>query len=95
MIFYTDGKPLNGAWLTQKLKYDKHRAPLLGTWYAGYEGAAHYLRVFMAQIRQKLEPSPARPRYFHTEPGRGYRFQNDEPDRADRLGLRLGSISRR
>jgi two-component system KDP operon response regulator KdpE len=54
---------------------------LLGEiWGPGYEGAAHYLRVFMAQIRQKLEPSPARPRYFHTEPGRGYRFQIDEPD---------------
>ena len=50
-------------------------------WGPGYEGAAHYLRVFMAQIRQKLEPSPARPRYFHTEPGRGYRFQVDEPNR--------------
>jgi two-component system KDP operon response regulator KdpE len=49
-------------------------------WGPGYEGAAHYLRVFMAQIRQKLEPSPARPRYFQTEPGRGYRFQTDESD---------------
>jgi hypothetical protein len=39
VVFYSDGKPLNGPWLTQKLKYDRQRAPLLGTWFAGYEGA--------------------------------------------------------
>ena len=50
---------------------------LAEVWGPGYENAAHYLRVFMAQIRQKLEPNPAQPRYFHTEPGRGYRFDTD------------------
>jgi two-component system KDP operon response regulator KdpE len=30
----------------------------------------------MAQLRRKLEPDPARPRYFITEPGMGYRFQS-------------------
>ena len=39
VIFYADGKPLNGNWLTQKLKYDKSTAPFLGTWFAGSEGA--------------------------------------------------------
>src|SRR5262249_45151494 len=39
VIFYSDGKPLNGSWLTQRLKYDKGQAPLLGTWFAGPEGA--------------------------------------------------------
>ena len=34
----------------------------------------NYLRVYMAQIRRKLEPEPARPRHFMTEPGMGYRF---------------------
>jgi two-component system KDP operon response regulator KdpE len=34
----------------------------------------HYLRVFMAQIRRKLEPDPSRPRYFLTEAGLGIRF---------------------
>jgi two-component system KDP operon response regulator KdpE len=34
-----------------------------------------YLRIFMAQLRRKLEPEPARPRYLITEPGMGYRFQ--------------------
>lgn len=39
IVFYSEGKPLNGNWLTQKLKYDKQQAPYLGTWFAGYEGA--------------------------------------------------------
>jgi two-component system, OmpR family, KDP operon response regulator KdpE len=40
-----------------------------------YDDAAHYLRQFMAQLRRKLEPDPARPRQLLTEPGMGYRFQ--------------------
>jgi two-component system, OmpR family, KDP operon response regulator KdpE len=47
---------------------------LAEVWGPGHENASHYLRVFMAQLRQKLEPDPAHPLYFHTEPGRGYRF---------------------
>ena len=39
VVFYADGKPLNGPWLTQELKYDRARANLLGTWFAGSEGA--------------------------------------------------------
>jgi hypothetical protein len=39
VVFYSGGKPLNGSWLTQKLKYDRSRAGLLGTWFAGSEGA--------------------------------------------------------
>lgn len=39
VVFYSNGKPLNGAWMTQKLKYDRAQAPLLGTWFAGSEGA--------------------------------------------------------
>jgi len=34
-----------------------------------------YLRIYMAQLRRKLEPEPSRPRYLITEPGMGYRFQ--------------------
>ena len=34
----------------------------------------HYLRVYLAQLRRKLEPDPAHPRYLITEPGLGYRF---------------------
>ncbi len=47
----------------------------------GVTGAAvletNYLRVYLAQIRRKLEPNPARPRYFLTEPRMGYRFLGD------------------
>jgi two-component system KDP operon response regulator KdpE len=43
-------------------------------WGPGYEKETHYLRVFMAHVRRKLEPEPSQPRYFQTEPGMGYRF---------------------
>ncbi len=43
-------------------------------WGPGYESETNYTRVFMAQIRQKLEPDPTRPRYFLTEAGTGFRF---------------------
>jgi two-component system, OmpR family, KDP operon response regulator KdpE len=43
-------------------------------WGEGYRTETHYLRVYLAQLRRKLEPDPARPRYFITEPGMGYRF---------------------
>jgi two-component system KDP operon response regulator KdpE len=43
-------------------------------WGPAYETETNYLRVFMAQIRHKLEPDPSRPVYFITEPGMGYRF---------------------
>ncbi|WP_223692706.1 response regulator [Leifsonia poae] len=40
-------------------------------------GDTGYLRLYIAQLRKKLEPDPARPRYLLTEPGMGYRFQPD------------------
>jgi len=52
-----------------------HRQLLKEVW-GGVAGAQpHYLRVYMAQLRQKLEPEPARPRYLITEPGVGYRLR--------------------
>jgi two-component system, OmpR family, KDP operon response regulator KdpE len=44
-------------------------------WGPAYETETNYLRVFMAQVRRKLEPDPGHPRYFLTEPGMGYRFE--------------------
>jgi len=44
-------------------------------WGPRYGQETNYLRVYMAQIRRKLEPAPATPRYFITEPGMGYRFE--------------------
>jgi two-component system KDP operon response regulator KdpE len=43
-------------------------------WGPGYESETNYLRVYMAQLRRKLEPDPAHPRHLLTEPGMGYRF---------------------
>ncbi|WP_037303555.1 response regulator [Amycolatopsis orientalis] len=44
-------------------------------WGPTYETESHYLRVYLAQLRRKLEPEPSRPRHLLTEPGMGYRFE--------------------
>jgi two-component system, OmpR family, KDP operon response regulator KdpE len=44
-------------------------------WGPGYDNAAGNLRLYMAQLRRKLEPDHARPRWLITEPGMGYRYQ--------------------
>jgi two-component system, OmpR family, KDP operon response regulator KdpE len=51
-------------------------------WGPAYGDNTQYLRVFMAQIRRKLEPDPARPRYFLTQPGLGIRFVLGPDDHA-------------
>jgi len=43
-------------------------------WGPAYETEHNYLRVYMAQLRRKLEPEPSQPRYLLTDPGMGYRF---------------------
>ena len=43
-------------------------------WGPAYGGETNYLRVYVANLRKKLEPEPSKPRYLHTEPGMGYRF---------------------
>ncbi|MBB1027181.1 response regulator transcription factor, partial [Dietzia sp. DQ11-38-2] len=47
---------------------------LRAVWGEGYQKETHYLRVYMAQLRRKLEDDSAAPRHLITEPGRGYRF---------------------
>jgi DNA-binding response OmpR family regulator len=47
---------------------------LQDVWGPGYGIETNYLRVYMAQLRRKLEPDPARPRCLITEPGMGYRL---------------------
>ncbi len=44
-------------------------------WGPAYDEQTNYLRVYLAQLRRKLEPTPARPRHLVTEPGIGYRFE--------------------
>lgn len=50
------------------------RQLLKEVWGPSYETETNYLRVYLAQLRRKLEPDPSRPRYLITEPGIGYRF---------------------
>jgi two-component system KDP operon response regulator KdpE len=57
------------------------RQLLQEVWGPGYADAAGNLRLYMAQLRRKLEPDPARPRWLLTEPGMGYRFQPGAEDR--------------
>ncbi len=60
----------------------RHRGKLVGqkdllrtVWGPAYGTETNYLRVYLAQLRRKLEAEPARPRHLITEPGMGYRFE--------------------
>ena len=57
-----------GKLVTQRQLLDEVWGPM-------HEQDTNYLRVYMAQVRRKLEPEPSRPRYFQTEAGMGYRFE--------------------
>lgn len=48
---------------------------LAAVWGPGYETAQGNLRLYITQLRRKLEPDPARPQFFRNEPGMGYRFE--------------------
>jgi two-component system KDP operon response regulator KdpE len=52
-----------------------HRQLLKEVWGVNYINQAHYVRVYVGQLRQKLEADPARPRLLQTEPGVGYRLR--------------------
>jgi two-component system KDP operon response regulator KdpE len=52
-----------------------HEYLLRRVWGPGYARQTHYIRVYMAQLRHKLERDPARPRFLVTEPGVGYRLR--------------------
>ena len=51
------------------------RQLLAEVWGPQYQTEGNYLRVYIAQLRRKLEPDPSSPRHLLTEPGRGYRFR--------------------
>jgi len=51
-----------------------HRQLLRQVWGPEYGDENHYVRVYVAQLRRKIEADPARPRYLRTEPGVGYRL---------------------
>jgi two-component system KDP operon response regulator KdpE len=58
-------------------KLVSQRQLLHEVWGPNYETETNYLRVYMAQLRRKLEGDPAHPRHLVTEPGMGYRFTRD------------------
>jgi hypothetical protein len=58
IVFVSEGKPLNGPWLTTKLKFDKSTALVMGTWYSGFEGTPdRFLSLnFDGTFRYSYEP---------------------------------------
>jgi two-component system, OmpR family, KDP operon response regulator KdpE len=56
-------------------KAQSHRRLLQAVWGPDYGEETEYLRVFVNQLRKKIEPDPGHPRYLHTEPWVGYRFE--------------------
>jgi two-component system KDP operon response regulator KdpE len=55
-----------------------HRQLLGAVWGGDYVEQTEYLRVFIGQLRKKIEPDPAKPRYILTEPWIGYRFNTED-----------------
>jgi len=55
-----------------------HRELLQAVWGPDYGDQVEYLRVFINQLRKKIEPQPSKPRYLLTEPWVGYRFSKPE-----------------
>lgn len=60
-----------------------HQQLLSAVWGPDYAHATQYLRVYMGNLRRKLEADPAQPRYLHTEPAVGYRLAAEETNFAD------------
>jgi len=70
--------PTEWSILEMLIRHDGKIVPqsrlLTDIWGTGFAQQTHYLRVYLAQLRRKLEPDPAHPRYLITETGVGYRF---------------------
>jgi two-component system, OmpR family, KDP operon response regulator KdpE len=73
--------PIEYKLLTTLVRYAgkvvTHHQLLREVWGPGASSETHYLRVYMGQLRHKLEANPARPRYLVTESGVGYRLRTD------------------
>ena len=55
-----------------------HRQLLAEVWGPTHQSDTHYLRIYMKQLREKLEADPVRPRYLLTDTGVGYRLVTEE-----------------
>jgi two-component system KDP operon response regulator KdpE len=77
--------PIEYRLLTILIKYAgkviTHNQLMKEVWGPAYVNQSHYLRIYMAQLRHKLEADPARPRFFINEPGVGYRLKVDMDER--------------
>jgi two-component system KDP operon response regulator KdpE len=82
-----DGRPVHltpteydllKALLTHPNKVLTDRMLLQQVWGPEYSTEGHYLHVYVARLRKKLEPDPQRPRYLMTEPGVGYRLLTED-----------------
>ncbi len=74
---------LLAALVRQAGRVQTHRRLLADVWGADCVEQTHYLRLYVGQLRAKLEAVPADPRWLLTEPGVGYRLAEPEPDPAD------------
>jgi two-component system KDP operon response regulator KdpE len=63
--------------VTRADKVITHRELLKSVWGNEYGDEREYLRVFISQLRRKIEEDPLTPTYIVTEPGVGYRFATD------------------
>lgn len=74
--------PIEYKLLTTLIKYDgrviTHRQLLKEVWGPNAADQTQYLRVYMGQLRHKLEDNPSRPKFLTTEPGVGYRLRSSE-----------------
>lgn len=73
----TESRRSTGTVVRNAGKVVTHLQLLKKAWGPAYTEQRQYLRVFMGQLRRKLELDPARPRYLLTEPGVGYRLRAD------------------
>lgn len=68
---------LLSAFLAHPRKTLTHRQLFHDVWGSASGDAQQYLRVYVGHLRRKIEDDPVRPRFIHTEPGVGYRFEPD------------------
>lgn len=84
-VFVGDGEvkltPIEYRLLTEFVRHAgkvlTHRHLLREVWNVHNQDQAHYVRIFVHQLRRKIEKDPARPRHLLTEPGVGYRLKNE------------------
>ena len=67
------------VFLTNANKVLTDRMLLQQVWGPDYGDESHYLHVYVARLRRKIEDDPQEPKFLTTEPGVGYRFRSDEP----------------